>query len=58
MHMYFIHIYLIINNYQLIENVVSLVYINTTDTPHKRSIMLIHDDIFRDIFIVHIFYDN
>jgi len=28
---------------------------NTTDTQRKRSIMLLHDDIFRDIFIVHIF---
>ena len=55
MHVYFIRTYLIINNYQLIANVVSLVYINTTDTQRKRSIMLSHDDIFRDIFIIHIF---
>ena len=32
--------------------------INTTDTPHKRSIMLLHYDIFIDIFIVHSFYDE
>jgi len=58
MHMYLIRIYLIFNNYQLIANVLSLVYINTTDTQRKRSNMLLHDDIFRDIFIVHIFYDD
>ena len=31
---------------------------NTIDTQHKRSIMLLHDDIFRDIMIVHIFNDD
>ena len=38
MHTYFIQIYLIYNNYQLIANVVSLVYINTTDTEILRAL--------------------
>jgi len=34
------------------------IILNTTDTQCKRSIMLLHDDIFRDIIIVHIFNDD